>query len=267
MRLPGLHRSSLAATVAGLLLPIAPAQAALDGPSAAALAALQANPALAGELIYRGDTHVRQGPMAAPLFRYERRLSSTASGLQATHLTHDPAQGLVIAESAVFDADYRLQRVAVQNRQQGFSGEVTVSADGRRLSYRLNDNGVVSTAEERVDRPLVSGATLFGYVVAHAAELAQGRTLSVGFVVPKAKQSYGFDIHQVSAAGGPRVYAITPSSAWLRLVVAPMRLVLDADGKTVLRYEGRVPPMQTAEGRLVELDARVEYHAVASTYR
>jgi len=68
---------------------------------------------MAGELIYRGATFAQTSPGPEPLFRYERRLASTPTGLQATHLTRDPAQKLVIAESAQFNAAYQLQRFTV----------------------------------------------------------------------------------------------------------------------------------------------------------
>jgi hypothetical protein len=201
------------------------------------------------------------------LFRYERRLATTSTGLQAAHLTRDPAQKLVIAETAQFNQAYQLKRFTVQNQQLGYSGVVEVSGDGQRLKYTLNDNGVVSTAEEKIDQPAVSGPTLFGFILAHEAELAKGKTIPVRFVVLKEKQTYGLDIRLASVPSGQVIYSITPSSMIIRLLIAPMRVVLDANNKTVVRYEGRVPPMQTVGGKLIDLDARVDYITVAPTYR
>jgi hypothetical protein len=34
-----------------------------------------------------------------------------------------------------------------------------------------------------------------------------------------------------------------------------------------VRYEGRVPPMESVDGKLKNLDARVEYTSLAPVYR
>lgn len=261
------HFASIGAFASLLLLAVCPAHAELDAPSAAHLAALNTTPALAGELIYRGATFAQKAAGPDPLFRYERRLATTSSGLQATHLTRDPAQELVIAESAQFKPAYQLKRVTVQNQQLGYSGVVEVSVDGKRLKYTLNDNGVVSTAEEEIDQPAVSGPTLFGFILAHEVELANGKPLPVRFVVLKEKRTYGFDIRLAPAPNGQVIYSITPSSMMIRPFIAPMRVVLDSNNKNIVRYEGRVPPMRTVGSKLIDLDARVEYSAVSPTYR
>jgi len=97
--------------------------------------------------------------------------------------------------------------------------------------------------------------------------LGAGKTVPVRFIVLSEKQTYGFDIRQESQAKGQSVYSITPSSWLIRLFIATMRVTVDANSKTVLRYEGRVPPKQMDSGKLVDLDARVDYTSVAATYR
>ncbi len=253
--------------IALFLLASSPARAALDAPSAARLSGLNTTPALAGELIYRGATFAQKAAGPEPLFRYERRVATTPTGIEATHLTRDPAHSLVVAESAQFNTAYQLQRFTVHNQQLGYSGVVQVSGDRRRLQYSLNDNGVVSTAEEAIDLPAVSGPTLFGFILEHRAQLDMGKTVSVRFIVMKEKQTYGLDIRQESAANGQVVYAITPSSWLVRPFLATMRATWDAGSKTWVRYEGRVPPMQTVAGKLADLDARVDYSTVSNTYR
>jgi hypothetical protein len=263
-----LHAVANATAFVALLIGAAsPAQAELDGPSEVRLAALSATPAQAGELIYRGATFAQKLAGPEPLFRYERRLNTVPTGFEATHLTRDPAQQLVVAESAQFNAVYHLQRFSVQNQQLGYSGLVQVSSDGRHLRYGLNDKGVVSTAEESIDVPAVSGPSLFGFILAHGPELAAGKTIPVRFIVMKEKQTYGFDIRQEWATKGQVMYSITASSWLVRPFVATMRVTFDVGNKSWVRYEGRVPPMQTIAGKLAELDARVDYTAVALTYR
>lgn len=259
--------ANVTAFVGIFLLSASPARAEMEGFGAASLAVLNAAPGQAGELIYRGSTFAQASTSPEPLFHYERRLKTVPSGFEATHLTRDPAQQLVVVESSRFDADYRLQKLAVKNQQLGYSGTVQVSSDGRHLKYRLNDQGVVSTAEEAIDVPAVSGPSLFGFILAHRPALAAGQSIPVRFIVMKEKQTYGFDIRQDSTAHGQVVYAITASSWLIRPFIATMRVTWDADHQTWVRYKGRVPPMQTVAGKLTELDARVDYTAVAATYR
>ena len=263
-----LHRVPTAiASVVLLLLAAGPARAALDAPSAARLLSLDTNPAQAGELIYRGATFAQNASGGQPLFRYERRITTSPTGLEAAHLTRDPAQKLLIAESAQFDARYALQRFTVQNQQLGYSGEVQVSADGRQLKYSLSDNGTLSTAEEKIDAPALTGPSTFGFILAHWSELVAGKTLPVRFVVLKEKTSYGFDIRAEGVANGQATFVLTASSWVIRRFLAPLRVVFYANDKTVVRYEGRVPPMQSVADKLVDLDARVDYTPVAASYR
>ena len=263
-----LHTLANATSFIGLVLVMASlAHAELDRTSAARLATLSAAPEQAGELIYQGATFAPELTRPDPLFRYERRLTKTPNGFEATHLTRDPAQKLVVAESAQFNAAYQLQRLVVQNQQLAYSGEVQVSSDGRHLRYSLNDAGVVSTAEESIDAPAVAGPTLFGFILAHGSELGAGKSVPLRFIVMNEKQTYGFDIRQASAAKGRVVYSITPSSWFVRPFIATMRAAFDTNSKRWVRYEGRVPPMQTVDGELKALDARVDYTAVAASYR
>jgi hypothetical protein len=259
--------ASATAFLSFVLVATSPAHAELDATSTARLAALSATPTLSGELIYRGSTFAQKGAGPEPLFRYERRVVTTPTALEATHLTRDPAQKLVIAESAQFNSAYQLQRFTVQNQQLGYSGVVQVSSDGRQLQYSLNNNGVQSTANETIDLPAVSGPSLFGFILAHRSELGAGKTVPVRFIVLQEKQTYGFDIRQESQAKGQAVFSITPSSWLLRPFFATMRVTVDTNSKTLVRYEGRVPPKQIESGKLADLDARVDYTTVAVSYR
>lgn len=256
-------------TLAPVLLWVAAccARAELDAPSLARLQTFNTTPEVAGELVYQGRTFARDSTQAEPLFRYERRIREAPPWTVATHLTRDASHKLVIAEEARVDAAYQLQGFSAQNLQLGYSGTVQVSHDGKQLQYSLVDNGVVSTAQETIDQPAVSGPSLFGFILAHTKTLESGQTVPVRFVVLKDKRSYGLDIRKEPSSTGPGVYAISASSWWLRPWIAPMRLTVDRQRGTIVRYEGRVPPMRSVAGQLVDLDARVEYTPIAPTFR
>lgn len=246
--------------------------AELDATAAARLAALRQSPESAGALVYRGETFAQDSSAAGPLFRYERRVSSMEGGLTASHLTRDAHGELVIVESAQTTTDHELQRFEVVNRQahagySGYSGAVTVSEQGQHLAYLLVENGKTSTASERVAAPVVTGPSLYGFIVKRWDELMAGNAVQVRMLVLKEKTTYGFDIRLDAQTDRHTSFKLTPSSFLIRLAVAPLRVVYDSTTRNVVRYEGRVPPMVLVGDTLRDLDARVEYTPVAASVR
>ena len=255
-------------TVAALLtLSANPLYAALDSSSQIRMQVLQDTPAAAGELIYQGDTYAQDGSADQPMFRYQRRVASNAAGLTATHLTRNPAGELMVIEVAEVGPDYALQRFETLNQQSDFSGSVEVSADGRQLHYRLLEQGVASSADEEIDVPVITGPSMHGFILQHWDQLTAGSSLPVRFVVLQEKQTYGFDIRFEREAQGQTVFSVTPSHFLIRLAIEPLQVTFDSTTKTVVRYEGRVPPKQEVDGELEDLDARVEYTAITPSYR
>jgi hypothetical protein len=252
--------------VTALLLAATASNAQLGEPALAKLDMLRVSPESAGALIYRGDTFAQHTP-SVQLYRYERRVQSTPAGLVASHLTRDPTGRVVIAETSVVSSNYEVQRFDVTNQQVGLTGSVVVSQGGHHLEYELNNNGIASKASEDVSAPVVSGPSLFGFILKNWNALNAGTTIPVRMMVMKEKTTYGFDLKFEKSLNGQASFTITPTSFLVRLAVAPLRVVFDANTKAVVRYEGRVPPMENISGKLKDLDARVEYTPVASTYR
>lgn len=262
------HRSFLHAILFGALLASAGlSHAQLDADGQARIAALRNGPDAAGALIYRGATHALQGPAQEPLFRYERRLQALGQGVVASHATSDARGELIIIESAQMNQRHELRRLDVANRQGGFSATVLVSADGRQLQYRLQDKGKLSTAEETISAPAVTGTSMFGFILTHWDVLKAGARVPVRMLVPREKTSYGFDVRFEKEADGQTAFTVIPSSFLVRLAIAPLRVVFDATSRNPRRYEGRVPPMRDVAGTLKDLDARVDYTMVAPSYR
>lgn len=231
------------------------------------LDALQASAEAAGALVYRGDTFAQRTPAGPALFRYERRVLANPGGLTASHITRDPAGRVIIVESAQVSPLYETERFEVVNQQAGFSASVQVSHGGRHLEYELNDNGKVSTASEDVVDPVVCGPSLFGFILKNWDPLQAGAALRVRMLVPKDRTSYGFDLKFEKLTDGHATFTVTPSNFLIRLAIAPLRVVFDAGTRTVVRYEGRVPPMENVAGKLKDLDARVEYTSQSPVYR
>jgi hypothetical protein len=266
--MPSFARFPLVAALAALLITASSlSHAQLDAAGYAHLAQQRQSPDSAGVLIYRGATFSLKTPTAEPLFRYERRVGTTSRGLSASHATSDPKGELLIVETAEYSPTYEIQRFDVANKQGGFSGSVLVSADGHHLQYSLNDNGKISTAKEDVSEPVVTGPSMFGFILKNWDSLKAGNTIPVRMVVLREKTTYGFDVRFEQEANGQTSFSIVPSSFIIRLAIDPLRVVFDSTSRNARRYEGRVPPMEAVAGKLKDLDARVDYTMVATSYR
>lgn len=263
-----IHRSVRASSVFAALLTVAMAlHAQPDTAGAARLETLRQTPDVAGAAVYRGRVFAQAPSDGKPLFNYERRVASRGSEWSASHLTRDAGGTLIIAEEARFTPAYALQRFDVVNQQVGFSGSVMVSADGRHLDYRLSQNGKVTTASEDVSDPVVAGPSLHGFVLQHWDALANGKALPVRMIALTDKTTYGFVVRGQAAADGLTSFTVTPTSMFVRLAIAPLKVSFDSTTRALVRYEGRVPPMQADGGKLKNLDARVDYTMLVPIYR
>lgn len=83
-------------------------------------------------------------------------------------------------------------------------------------------------------------------------------------IVLNRSASYGFDLQMKSRADGQTTFSSTPSSALVWLAIKPLNVTVVNSDRSLVRYAGRVPPMQTVGGKLKELDARLEYRMVAA---
>ncbi len=242
--------SALTLAALALIAGLASAKtAALDAAGAARLDAYRHAPDAAGELIYRGAVFDQHEPRAPALFSYERRVGPHAKGQSAAHITHAPNGDVIIVEEAEFGPGYALQRFDATNRQLGYSGSVVLSNDGRRLDYRLLQDGVVTSATEDVSDPVVSGPSLHGFILQHWDALARGERLPVRMIVMAKTQTYGFDIRRADTKAGRTSFSITPSNWLVRLALKPLTVTFDSATRNVVRYEGRVPPMQRSTAR------------------
>ena len=260
-------RTLLSASVAAAAAASAAPVPELDADAARLLQRLARSPESAGTLVYRGSVVPQAEPGARPLFTYERRVDERTGGLVSSHVTTDVNGEVIIAEQARMAPGYTLRRFDAANRQQGYSGSVIVSREGRHLEFTLVRDGKVRTASEKVQQPVVSGPSLHGFILQHWDRLATGEKIPVRMIILSRLETYGFNILRQREAEGRTTFSITPSSPLVRLVVAPLAVTFDSTTRNVVRYEGRVPPMKPEGGRLVDLDARVDYTMNVPVYR
>ena len=238
-------------------LPLAPV--ALDE-----LISVQQTPHSAGQQVYEGMVYSLDS-RPEPLFRYERRVRSEGTNLVSNHVTYDSAGSIVVIQSAEHTSGYDLLRAGMIHRQTGASGSVEVS--GNRALFTLDEGGRVSRASEKVDDPVVAGPTMFGYIVAHWHELMSGAALPIRFALIERLETIGFTLERVDSPQDQTTIRMQASNPLLRLAVASTYFHFDTKTRKILEYTGRVPPLESVNGRLRALDARVAYHFVAADFR
>ncbi len=216
-----------------------------------------------GRLVYRGTVFARGGAVA-PLFRYQRRVRDDGALRVSTHLTLDGVGDPLIVQRATHDADYGLRRFETHQAQTGATGILTV-ADGV-ATFNVTRDGVTRTRAERVEGPVVVGPTLFGAVLRHWDTLVTGESVRVRFADVERLRTFPFDVRLHEAGSDATTFSIAAASALVRMAVPEMRLVFDTPSRTIVRYEGLVPPMVRRGRALTRLDATVDYELVAGRY-
>jgi hypothetical protein len=235
--------------------------------SIATVLQMAAAPEAFGSLVYRGDVFYRQIQTAPALFRYERRVAGDDLRLVSAHITRSMEGEVVIVEAAHSHSQYDLHSFSMVNQQLKMAGQAVLSKDGRQIDYWLDDNGVISTSTESVSSPVVTGPTLFGFILRRWENIVSGNKLPVRMIVMKAKTSYGFEIEAEAEANGQRGFSIRASNLLVRMAVPTFRVVFEASSRRLIRYEGLVPPMAQIDGKFKDLNARVDYQLAVEGYR
>lgn len=218
-----------------------------------------------GQTIYYGQVFPLEKATAAPVFVYERRVSTRGGLPMAAHITRDGAGAVVYADSATHTPDYRLAEYTLHGNQLGQSGSVRVEGD--QVSFRLVGPEGERSKSERQSNPVVVGPTLVGYIFRNLDGLSAGRKLPVRFAVLDRLETIGFDLESVEAPAGQTRVRMKASNFFIARLITPTYFTFDTSSRKLLRIEGRVPPKLPDGGRLRDLDARVEYRFIAAAYR
>jgi hypothetical protein len=243
----------------------APRPGTLSPEARRTMTAAQESPSSTGNQVYEGRVHALDS-RPAPLFRYERRVQTVQQDVVSTHVTYDPTGAVVVIQSAAHTPKYELVRADLIHGQTGVTASAEVAA--RNIVFTSNQGGRISTRSEQLRDPVVSGPTLFGYILAHWDELTRGASLPVRFAVLERNETIGFTLELVeSSTQGRTVIRMKPSSLLVRMAISPTFFEFETATRKILEYTGRVPPLESVNGRLQTLDARVTYGFVAPDFR
>lgn len=241
------------------------APAPLADPVRAELAALARDPALAGTAIYTGHVTPIGAKDSTLRYRYERRVRGTGAAWVSSHVTFDPSGTVVVLQRARHDAGYGLAQAEMVQAQNASVSAVKVT--GGQAVFTLERDGRTRTRTERVREPLVAGPTIFGWIVAHWDELAQGRTLPIRFAVLERSESIAFRLERVASAPGRTVVRMAATDPVLRWFVAPTSFEFETATRHILGYVGRVPTLERTSRGWRPMDARVRYTFTAAAFR
>lgn len=226
---------------------------------------LQERPDLAGHQVHKAEVYPLGQTGAPLLFTYARHVQSIGADLVASHLTYLPTGELIIEERVTTSSRHGFQRFDVANRQTGLSGSVVLHPEHRQLRFERTGTTPRYGTEVATD-PVVAGPNLHGHILQHWDTLVAGTPQRVRLVVLARMETLGFTVRLSEAGSDFSAFTVTPSHLLIRLAVSPLRVVFDNATRRVLRYEGRVPPMRAVGKRLVDLDARVDYHWIRDSY-
>lgn len=225
---------------------------------------LAATPTTLGTLVYEGTVR-RQGADGAPLYRYERRVSDLEGTVRSTHLTSTPSGAPVLLHQADHSPTYQLVGFREIHSQTGLVGQVDVHPDGT-ATFRTTVDGRTRTRVEPPGDPLHVGPTLFGHVLRHWDSLVAGEVHLIRFAVLDQRRSYRFALRKVDGPEDATTFEMAPRSRLVGLMLPRTTMVFDRD-RNVVRYSGRVPPLEEVGRRQRPLDATVTYELTAETYR
>ena len=241
-----------------LLVNCASSKVVMDPSIQTKLKAMESSPDTMGTLIYEGAVFPLGDRSPKQVFSYERRVKEEKELVAATHITRDMGKNIIVTQRAMYLQKYQLKEFEYINGQVGYIAKAKI--DGKMLRFTLTDNaGQVTNFEEEVNEPLAVGPTLFGLIVENWEEMSKGNSFFLRFVVAEQKQSYRFEVRKLSDNNGITQFEMKATNWLIGLFIAPFRFDYDSSKRTILTYQGRVPPMLLVDGKLKELDARVSY--------
>lgn len=222
------------------------------------LKSIGTSPDSAGTLIYEGAVFPIVGSNLKQIFSYERRVKEEKEILSATHITRDMEKNTIVTQTARYNAKKELREFEYINGQVGYIAKAEIV--GKLIRFKLTDNsGQVTSSEEEVNEPLAVGPTLFGLIAEHWEDMSKGNSFFLRFVVAEQKQSYRFEVRKLLDNNGITRFEMKATNWLIGLFIAPFQFDYDSSKRTIITYQGRVPPMLLVDGKLKELDARVSY--------
>jgi len=214
-------------------------------------------------LIYNGYVYSLKESSSEPNYRYQRTVLGKGYKDIFSHITYSLDGEVVLAQIAETDQDYKLRHFKSIDRLSGINATMRYIHDNK-LEFAVHKGELTKITHENPSLPLVAGPTLFGFILKNWDDLKSGLTIPFAFVLIERGETMRFEAKYGESNNEFDTIIIQTKNPFIRLLVAPMKIVFAKDTRQPIRYIGRVPVMLQKNDSLTAFDARVEYHYPSS---
>ncbi len=215
-----------------------------------------------GDKLLTGEIYQKGSSLQKLLFRFRRTAVRAGNEILVTR-TYTYADGRTAAIEKVTYRDQKLVSCSLIDKQANAYGRAVIEGDAQagtgNISFTYVKDGETSTRVEALTGPTVVNDSMVPYLLKRSGELIRGEEVQVQYIVIARTRTVGFKLSKAGATtwqGKPAVIIkMIPSSFFARLVVDPIYLTVQKDGRQVAKYEGRVTPKVKENGEWKDLDA------------
>jgi len=181
----------------------------------------------------------------------------------AATVQYEDSFGKVFARKSLdFGENPLLPAFTLQNFRTGHEEGLLRDAAGVSVRYRAGSGAEPVQIPIEVPAGAIGDAGIDQFVAKHWDQLLAGNSFIRPFLVPSRQSFVAFTIRLVrSAADGPSVqFEMIPNSWWLRLLLPPLVVEYDRDGRRLESYEG-LSNLRDEQGEPYSVRIRFSYPA------
>ncbi len=176
-------------------------------------------------------------PSDNPLFTYEMKKSQEGS-VETWSAQFIDQEGKVYALENTTLQNGKLVRYSLEQPAFKESAEVKLVPEG--VLFRRTKEGKTKEDFEKTSETVIVGPQLVDTLLANWESLMAGKAISFRFAVPDRLETIGFKLtKEKSPAPDKTVFHFSPTSFFIRQLVAPLVLTFDSATKTMLSMKGR----------------------------
>jgi hypothetical protein len=176
-------------------------------------------------------------PSDSPLFTYEMKKSQEGS-VETWSAQFVDKEGKAVALENTTLQNGKLVRYGLEQPEFKESAEVKLLPTG--VLFRFTRDGKTKEDFEKTTETVIVGPQLVDTLLANWESLMAGKSVSFRFAVPDRLQTIGFKLtKEKSNDPSKMVFHFSPTSFFIRQLVAPLVLTFESATKKMLSMKGR----------------------------
>lgn len=208
------------------------------------------------------------------------KINETPLYIQKVHVDHQP-DGTTITTGEMLDAagNMIMSEHVVYSGSTFISQEIQNNLDHKEYRGNLKDKKMtfevfsmndgeekklLSSKKETVRGPMLSGVTTENFIRENWETLMKGKRVDFRFAVFERQETIGFSFKKKTETDvdGKSAVVLTmrPTSFFVSLVVDPMEVSVEKEGKTIIHFKGRTP---IVTDKKKNLEAEIVYERLA----